>query len=134
MDVIEARNTTRETVVASRLAWAGTSEDRKHGLLGRSQFDPGEGIYIVPCKMIHMFGMKFAIDVAFLDRNGVVVAVQHGLRPNRLSRFVWRADGVLELPEGTLRATGTVVGDVIAFEDLDAPADASGPDGGPHRG
>lgn len=120
MDVYRARNTTRGTLVASRLEWAGTSEDRKRGLLGRTAFPPGEGIYIVPCKMVHMFGMKFAIDLAFLDREGMVLAVQHGLKPNRLSRLVFRADGVLELPEGTLRDTQTAVGDVIAFLDREA--------------
>jgi uncharacterized membrane protein (UPF0127 family) len=126
MDIYQARNVTRGTVVAARLEWAGTSDDRKRGLLGRTAFEPGEGIYIVPCKMVHMFGMKFPIDLAFLDREGKVLAIQHGLRPNRLSRLVFRADGILELPEGTLQRTGTEVGDAIAFEDLEENGTGSG--------
>jgi uncharacterized membrane protein (UPF0127 family) len=62
-----------------------------------------------------MFGMRFAIDVAYLDADGRVVAVHEGLRPNRLGAPAWRADGVLELPESTLRDTGTRVGDVVEF-------------------
>ena len=60
-----------------------------------------------------MFGMRFAIDVAFLDEAGRVLAVHHELRPNRISRPVLRADGVLELAAGRLRETDTQVGDVI---------------------
>jgi uncharacterized membrane protein (UPF0127 family) len=60
-----------------------------------------------------MFGMRFAIDVAFLARDGRVLAVHHDLRPGRISKLVWRADGALELPAGTLAATGTQVGDVV---------------------
>ena len=106
-----------EVVLAGRVEWAGTSAERKRGLLGRDRLDTMEGIYIVPCKMIHMFGMKFPIDVAFLDANGVVLRIHHGLKPNRLSRLVFRADGVLEIAAGRLRETGTEVGDTIEFRE-----------------
>ena len=112
-----ARNVTRNRVLADRLVWAGTSETRREGLLGRDRFEPGEGLFIGPCKWIHMFGMKFPIDAAFLDENGRVLHVHHSLKPNRLSRPVLRADGVLELPSGTLKDSGTVVGDTIEFQD-----------------
>lgn len=103
--------------LARRVAWAGTSQERLRGLLGRSGLDPDEAIYLVPCKMIHMFRMKFSVDVAFLAPDGRVTAVHHSLKPNRVSRFSLRAEGVLELPAGTLRATNTEVGDVVAFRE-----------------
>ncbi len=108
-------NVTRDTVVVDRLGWAGTSGERRRGLLGRDHFTAGEGLYLAPCQWVHMFGMRFAIDVAFLARDGRVLAVHHGLRPGTISRLVWRADGALELPSGTLLRTGTEVGDRIAF-------------------
>jgi len=77
-------------------------------------------MYIVPCKWIHMFGMRFPIDVAFLAESGHVLAVHEALRPNRLSRIAWRAEGVLELPAGTLRRTGTRIGDHLQFLDPEA--------------
>jgi len=104
-------------ILARKIEWAGTSAERRRGLLGRTQLDPEEGIYIVPCKWIHMFGMKFPIDVAFLARDGRVLTIHHGLKPNRLSRISLRAEGVLELAAGRLRATGTEVGDVIELWD-----------------
>ena len=88
--------------------------------MGRSRLDSEEGIYIVPCGWIHTFRMKFPIDVAFLGKDGRVLAVHHSLKPNRISRIVLRAQGVLELSAGRLRATDTGVGDIIQFREVDA--------------
>ena len=114
---MRALNKTRNVLLAERLEWAGTSETRRKGLLGRTSFQPGEGIYIVPTQWIHMIGMKFPIDVAFLDREGKVLTIHHRLKPNRFSKLVLRADGALELPEGTLAETATTPGDIVVFED-----------------
>jgi len=59
--------------------------------------------------------MRFSIDVAFLSPEARVLSIHIGLKPNRLSKIVPRAEGALELLEGTLRATGTEVGDVVRF-------------------
>ena len=75
---------------------------RSKGLLGRASMDEGEGLWIVPCPMIHTFFMKFPIDVLFLDSGLRVVRVIEGLRPWRLSPWVWSAHSVLELPGGSL--------------------------------
>jgi uncharacterized membrane protein (UPF0127 family) len=118
---LQAVNVSKEgTIVARRVEWAGTSAQRRRGLLGRSGLDPEEGIYVVPCEGIHTFRMKFPIDVAFLGKDGRVLVVHHSLKPNRISRIVLRAKGVLELSAGRLRATDTAVGDVIQFLEVDA--------------
>lgn len=111
--LLRAVNATRGRIVAERVEWAGTSRTRRAGLLGRSGLEDGHGMYIVPCQWIHTFGMRFPIDVAFLDASHRVVAIHHTLRPNRLSRIALRAEGVLELPARTLVETGTRVGDVV---------------------
>jgi uncharacterized membrane protein (UPF0127 family) len=115
-DLVSALNCRTGQVIAHRVQWAGTSAERRRGLLGRDSLDQDAGIYIVPCQWIHMFGMRFAIDAAFLDSEGRVLALHHDLRPNRLSRIVLRADGVLELASGRLRSTDTRVGDVIELQ------------------
>lgn len=112
---MRAINTSKKVTVAESLDWAGTSQSRRKGLLGRDRFEPGEGLYLAPCQWVHMFGMRFPIDVAFLARDGRVLAVHHALQPGRISKLVWRADGALELPAGTLASTGTAKGDVIEF-------------------
>jgi uncharacterized membrane protein (UPF0127 family) len=116
---LRAVNITRDVVVASALEWAGTSESRRRGLLGRTSFEKGEGLYLVPCPWVHTFGMAFPIDVALLAKDGRVLHVHRGLAPGRLSRLAWRAEGTLELPAGTLVATGTSLGDVIRFDEAD---------------
>lgn len=116
-----AINVTRATVLAEHLEWARTRSARRRGLLGRAALGRGEALYIVPCPWVHTFGMAFPIDVAFLAADGRVLATQSSLVPNRLSRLVFRARGVLELPARSLAATGTRPGDVIRF-DSDPPA------------
>lgn len=110
---LAALNETRGAMLAERIEWAGTSETRRRGLLGRDALEIGTGLYLVPCPWIHTFGMRFPIDVAFLAADGRVLGIHEALRPNRLSRFVLGAEGVLELPEGTLARTGTRRGDVV---------------------
>lgn len=120
-DIVRARNVTRETIVAERVEVAGTSEERRRGLLGRTGLEAGTGLWLVPCEWVHMFGMKFAIDIVVLDKNDVVVGVQEALRPGWIGKLFWRAHSTLELPVGAIRASGTVKGDRIAWEDHAGP-------------
>ena len=117
--LMAATNVTREKAIGEAVEWAGDSASRRRGLLGRSGLEPGQGLYIVPCCWIHTFGMKFAIDVAYLDRNGRIVAIRENVAPNRLSLPALGAEGALELPAFTLRNTGTRVGDVIELVRID---------------
>jgi uncharacterized protein len=88
------------------------------GLLGRKSLDPGSGMLLTPEPSVHMFFMRFPLDVVFLDRDHKVVGVRHELRP-------WRVAGAkgayatLELPAGAAAAAGLVKGDVLVIEDLD---------------
>ena len=117
-----ARNLSKNNVIiASQVAWAGTSAERRRGLLGRDSLAPEEGLYLVPCEWVHTFGMRFPIDIAFLHRDGRVLALHHALKPKRLSKLVFRAEGVLELAAGRLRDTKTCIGDVIILEEPCVP-------------
>ena len=116
---LQAVNLSKDyTIVARNVEWAGTSALRRRGLLGRSGLDPEGAMYIVPCQWIHTFRMQFPIDVAFLAKDGRVLAVHHGLKPNRLSRLVFLAEGVLELSAGRLSLTNTEVGDIVEFREV----------------
>lgn len=109
-------------LIANQVAWAGSSAERRRGLLGRADLPSQEGIYLTPCEWLHTFGMRFPIDVAFLSAAGRVLLMYHGLKPNRVSRLVLRAEGVLELPAGTLSSTGTEIGDTVQFLDITTPS------------
>ena len=86
---------------------------RLRGLLGRPGLAQGEGLLLDPCRGVHMLGMHFPIDVAFLDRSGAIVAVYHALAPGARTGWHQTATAALELPAGTLQASGTGVGDTI---------------------
>ena len=103
------------TVVANCVELAGTSAERRQGLLDRSSINHDQGMYIVPSQCVHTFRMKFIIDIAFLAADGRVLAMQHSLKPNRISKLIFRAEGVLELAAGRLKDTDTQVGDIFEF-------------------
>ena len=87
------------------------------GLLGRESLAQGEGLWIEPCPSIHTFFMQFSIDVIFVDRSWKVLHLIDSMAPQRLSRYVSHARGVLELPAGTIIASHTQVHDELCFED-----------------
>ncbi|MFA5139359.1 MAG: DUF192 domain-containing protein [Elusimicrobiota bacterium] len=94
---------------------ANTPRSRAKGLLGRESLAQDEGMWIVPCSMVHTFFMRFAIDVVFLDRENKVLRVCEGLEPWRVSPWVLRGHSVLELAGSSLRGT-LRKGDVLEFE------------------
>ncbi len=85
-------------------------------MLGRPNPEPGEGLLLDPCQAVHMYWMRFALDIAFLDEQGEVVAVYHELQPSRLSGRHKDAARALELRAGALKQSGTEVGDRIELE------------------
>jgi uncharacterized protein len=111
----EVFNLTRNVRVVSDLEVAENGWARMKGLLGRSaeDFPPGRGLWIPTSGGIHTIGMRFPIDAAYLDSRGKVVRLHNGLRPFRIGAIAWSTRVVLELPPGTLRRTGTRIGDVL---------------------
>ena len=93
---------------------ADTSRKRRTGLLGRESLPAGQGLWIAPCEAVHTIGMKFPIDVLFLDRAKKVLKVREKMGPARIAVCL-RAYSVLELPAGTAAATGTAPGDQLEF-------------------
>ena len=103
----------RGRLLGDRIVLADRWWLRLRGLLGRPALPAGEGLLLNPCRAIHMLGMRFPIDVAFLDRTGAVVAVYHALAPGARTGWHRAAITALELPAGTLQARETGVGDTI---------------------
>ena len=107
-------NRTRQTVLGTCVEKADNGATRRKGLLGRSGLASGEGIWIVPCESVHTFGMKFSIDLVYLDRNKKVKKVRSGVAPWRLSACL-SAHSVLEFASGTIHSTQTRPGDTLEF-------------------
>jgi uncharacterized membrane protein (UPF0127 family) len=73
----------------------------------------GGGLVIDPCNSIHMFFMRYPLDIIFLDKQGQTVFMYKGIKPWRMGRIVRGAKLAIELPEGVIARTGTQVGDTI---------------------
>ncbi len=115
--VMHISNRTRGgAVLATHARSAATPWSRLVGLLGRARLAAGEGLHLVPCNSVHTLFMRFTIDVLYLDRERRVVKAVPALRPFRWSWGGRRAHSALELPAGTLAATGTVPSDELVFE------------------
>lgn len=80
------------------------------GLLGRESLDGA--VLLMNTKSVHTLGMKFDIDVAFLDKDCRVLRIKH-MRRNRISGFVTKAKSVLEVEAGALARWGVEVGDEL---------------------
>ncbi|MGB3734265.1 MAG: DUF192 domain-containing protein [Ilumatobacter sp.] len=89
---------------------ATTRKERRKGLLGRDSLDGA--MVIEPCRWVHTIGMRFAIDVAFLDADGLVIRTVQMPR-RRLGMPVVRARSVIEAEAGAFARWGVHVGDVI---------------------
>lgn len=113
---VRVLNATRGAALAERCGEARSFFARGRGLMGHQGLGPGEGLLIDPCSSVHSFFMRFPIDVVFVDRAHRVVGLTEAMVPNRPFAGAWGARYVVELPAGTVAATGTRVGDVLAVE------------------
>jgi uncharacterized membrane protein (UPF0127 family) len=103
------------TLACERCVVAETAPTRMRGLLGRDGLDDHEGLLIRPTNSVHMFFMRFAIDVVFLDRDLVVRKVVEALRPWRMAGCRG-ARAALELPAGSAGRSGITVGEQLVLE------------------
>ena len=116
---LRVTNLTRQTEIAHSLEVADRGPNRRKGLLGREALMAGEGLWITPCEAVHTFGMRFSIDLVYLDRKLRVKKVRNNVPAWRLSACL-SAHSVIELPSGTVSRTQTKAGDML--ECSEAPA------------
>lgn len=95
------------------LASAEVARDRKsraRGVLGRDHLDGA--LVLEPCRWVHTIGVRFALDVAYLDADGVVLKTVR-MHRHRVGIPVPRARVVVEATEGAFGRWGLHVGDVV---------------------
>jgi uncharacterized protein len=111
-------------VVCERCLVADSPWSRMRGLLGRRGLESGEGLLLRPAGSVHMFFMRFAIDVVFLSRDGEVLKIVSALQPWRTAG-ARRAKMALELGAGEAERSGIRVGSRLDLSVL------AGSDSGP---
>jgi len=105
-------NASRKTVVAGHCRFANSVLKRMVGLLNRRSMNEGDGLLLDRCYGIHTIGMRFPIDVLFLDKDLRVMRAVEALPPYRTC-IVKQAVYVLELPTGAIRRSQTGKDDQI---------------------
>lgn len=101
--------------LGAQVAVADSWWRRLRGLLARPPLESGEGLLLLNCASVHTVGMRYPIDVAFLDAEGRVVRSITALAPWRLGVGGEGAVHALELPPGRLEETGTKSGDRLSW-------------------
>src|SRR4051812_14683859 len=114
--MMKITNNTKNTPVALDATKAATFLARGRGLMLAPPLPDGGGLVIEPCNSIHMFFMRYALDILFLDKEGSVVFMYKGIKPWRMGRIVRGAKMAVELPAGTIDNTNTEVGDRLTLD------------------
>jgi uncharacterized protein len=121
MPVLTAINVTRGTRLTECGRVADNAVTRMVGLLRDKMLAEGDGLWIVPCNSIHSFWMKFEFDAIFLDKNLRVVHLVSAMKPWRISKLVFGAHSVLEVPAGLILRTATELGDRLEMQRENSP-------------
>jgi len=106
-------NLTKGGRLAQKVTVADNLLARLTGLLGTERPDPHKALYLTPCAGVHTFGMKYPIDVVFLDVQGKVVKLFENLPPNRMTKVIPSAKSALELAPDTITAYAIQTGDCL---------------------
>lgn len=122
-EVWRAVNETRGTVLCERLEVASGLSEQSRGLLGRDRLEPGTGLMfrtgpVIPFMWMHMFFMRFPIDIVFLDKSGRVLRINRDLKPWRVSSVVFGARTALEIEAGASARSATESSDIITLHKL----------------
>ena len=91
---------------------AASRAERRRGLLGRDAVD---GVMCLPVRSVHTVGLKFPIDVAYLDGDGRVLRVET-MRTNRVSLPCWSARMAVEAEAGQMAHWGVRPGDTLEIK------------------
>ena len=124
MKRVTVSNRTRERSLGDQIALANGYWTRLRGLLGRPEPQAGEGLLITPSSGVHMYGMKYALDVILFDEDGHVEALYPGLAPGRRTKVHRKAKFALEVPVGVIQESETATGDELDWHHINARGDA----------
>ena len=120
-------NITKDVSLTYQVTRAANFLARFTGLLGTEKPDLEKAFYIFPCKGLHTFGMKYLVDVVFLDRQGKVIKIFPNLPPNKMTKIIPNAHSALEFPSNTIKENQIEMGDQLeVITDTISPVNLKG--------
>ncbi len=102
--------------MATNVSVATSMWARFWGLMGKSRLPENDGLLLKPCSSVHMFFMRFPLDVIFIDKSGRVTKAVSNLKPWRVA-MGGGGHSALELLPGAISAADVEKGDVMEFSD-----------------
>tara|TARA_R110002072_G_scaffold172728_5_gene327107 strand:- start:52513 stop:52860 length:348 start_codon:yes stop_codon:yes gene_type:complete len=93
---------------------ADTALARMKGLLGSKPLADKQGLLMSPCNSIHTLGMKYGLDVVFLNKAGKVKKISRTVKPNRM-KTCFSAAYVIELKAGQASALGIEKSQILTW-------------------
>ena len=100
-------------VMRTENAW-----ERNRGLLGRPALVQSEAMLISPCNSVHTVGMRYPLDIVYLDRSLKVVKLVESVKPFRMSGAI-KGFSTLELLEGEVKRLDIQLGDQMIWGEGD---------------
>lgn len=90
------------------------------GLMLRRRLQPDQAMCLSNCCRVHTIGMRFAIDVVFVDAGGVIVRLVGRLAPNRFAACTG-AEHTIEFAAGSVRRLQLAVGQRVRWRPAPPP-------------
>ncbi len=106
-------NKTRESFLALNVVRADTHLARLKGLLGTVRLNSGQGVWVTPSQGVHTIGMRFAIDLVYLNEKHEIVDLIESFGTFRIGPLRMRCASVLQLPTRTIYYSQTQIGDEL---------------------
>lgn len=105
-------NKTKEVQVCSKAKVAASLYSRLLGYMFRSSMDFDEALIFYNAPSIHMFFMRFSLDIVFLGKDNKIIKICSNLKPWQLAHcLISRV--TIELPAGKSDSLGLAIGDTL---------------------
>ena len=102
-----------QELILSRVKVDGNYWQRLCGLMFYRDFPGIDGLLLFPCNFVHMLGMRFPLDIIYLNRNKEILYTVDVLVPFKIGPLVADAYYVLEMPAGVVAAKKIKLGTVL---------------------
>lgn len=91
-------------------------KERLGGLLVLEALNQEQALWISPCNSVHTFGMKYVLDLVYIDKNNKVSSLVKNIKPWRMSLCL-QAKTVIELLAGSIQHLDIQLGDSCKWQD-----------------
>ena len=114
MKKVKVRIVNNNQLIGDKIGVADSFFDRLKGLLGKAKLQEGEGLILSPCNAIHCIGMRFAIDVIFMNKHKQIIWIRENMKPGT-REVKMNAVFVLEVASGVVKEKGIGIGYVLSW-------------------